>query len=436
MKNNRLSKWLPCQSYCQMNGAAAAVLSFKNANVVFNGPRWCSVIAERELMAYDRTLEERLYCSHIEQTELLFGTGERIRDIIEHQQIENPDTSLLAVLTSCSVGLIGDDVQGIVSSIEETYPVIVLDAGGLTGLFEEGYQTAMVEILKKVKISQPAIRKPKKVNILGYCAYYPDSSGDLAEMKRLLVEAGFELGICPGESGLALKELQNLTEASLNVVISPELGLLPAEYLKERFGQEYVVLPAPYGCTQTLLWLKKIGEYLSVEPELSKLEKEAQIMRENTMEQVGGVKWLVKNLNYRRAILALPYTQAKSLAEALRNEILEIEEIEYRIQGNYTGEDNENPEAKSDTASGKCLPDVKEFFPSDYQLLFGSSTERTIVGNYFHTIYLNMFKADSRIRQRYKTFVGIEGWGALMQEIVNQTVTLYHLREERGNHHA
>ena len=58
MKNNRLTKWLPCQSYCQMNGAAAAVLSFKNANVVFNGPRWCSVIAERELMTYDRNIEE------------------------------------------------------------------------------------------------------------------------------------------------------------------------------------------------------------------------------------------------------------------------------------------------------------------------------------------------------------------------------------------
>ena len=168
MKNNRLTKWLPCQSYCQMNGAAAAVLSFKNANVVFNGPRWCSVIAERELMTYDRNIEERLYCSHIEQTELLFGTGERIRDIIEHQQRENPNTSLLAVLTSCSVGLIGDDVQGIVSSIEVTYPVIVLDSGGLTGLFEEGYQTAMVEILKKVKISQPVIRKPKKVNIADF----------------------------------------------------------------------------------------------------------------------------------------------------------------------------------------------------------------------------------------------------------------------------
>ena len=436
MKNNRLTKWLPCQSYCQMNGAAAAVLSFKNANVVFNGPRWCSVIAERELMTYDRNIEERLYCSHIEQTELLFGTGERIRDIIEHQQRENPDTSLLAVLTSCSVGLIGDDVQGIVSSIEVTYPVIVLDSGGLTGLFEEGYQTAMVEILKKVKISQPVIRKPKKVNILGYCAYYPDSSGDLAEMKRLLAEAGFELGVCLGESRLDLQELENLTSASLNVVISPELGIRAAKYLKEEFGMDYTILPTPYGCRQTVAWLKKIGECLSVRPNLSKVEKEVWVMQENVMEQINGIKWLVKNLNYRRAILALPYTQARSLAEALRNEILEIEEIEYRIQGNYTGADNENPQEKSDTEAGKCLSDVNEFFPSDYQLLFGSSTERTIVGNYFHTIYLNMFKADNRIRQRYKTFAGIEGWGVLMQEIVNQTVTLYHLREERGNNHA
>ena len=199
---------------------------------------------------------------------------------------------------------------------------------------------------------------------------------------------------------------------------------------------DYTILPTPYGCRQTVAWLKKIGECLSVRPNLSKVEKEVWVMQENVMEQINGIKWLVKNLNYRRAILALPYTQARSLAEALRNEILEIEEIEYRIQGNYTGADNENPQEKSDTEAGKCLSDVNEFFPSDYQLLFGSSTERTIVGNYFHTIYLNMFKADNRIRQRYKTFAGIEGWGVLMQEIVNQTVTLYHLREERGNNHA
>ena len=63
MKNENLEQWLPCQSYCQMNGAAAAVLSFKNTTVVLNGPSWCSLVVERELMSYNRTLQHRLYCS-------------------------------------------------------------------------------------------------------------------------------------------------------------------------------------------------------------------------------------------------------------------------------------------------------------------------------------------------------------------------------------
>ena len=65
-------------------------------------------------MSYDRTLQQRLYSSHVEQPDLLFGTGEKIRELVEELQRDHPDTSLLAVLTSCSVGLIGDDVSGIV----------------------------------------------------------------------------------------------------------------------------------------------------------------------------------------------------------------------------------------------------------------------------------------------------------------------------------
>ena len=97
MKNDNLEQWLPCQSYCQMNGAAAAVLSFKNTTVVLNGPSWCSLVVERELMSYNRTLQHRLYCSHVEQADLLFGTGDRIREILDVQKQENPDAGLLAV---------------------------------------------------------------------------------------------------------------------------------------------------------------------------------------------------------------------------------------------------------------------------------------------------------------------------------------------------
>ena len=234
MKNNCLEQWLPCQGYCQMTGAAAAVLSFKNARVVFNGPSWCSLIAERELMAYDRNLQYRLYCSHMEQSDLLFGAGDRIQETLEGLLDKAKETSLLAVLTSCSAGLIGDDVKGILSSMEWDCPALSLDTGGLTGMFEEGYETAMLAILKEMDLQNCTAGKPKRVNLIGYCGYYPDSRGDLTELKRLVREAGFEVGICPGESGLELKELQRLPEAALNIVLAPETGIRTAKYLQEK----------------------------------------------------------------------------------------------------------------------------------------------------------------------------------------------------------
>ena len=420
MKNKKLERWRPCQSYCQMNGAAAAVLSFKNANVVFNGPRWCSVIAERELMSYDRTLTERLYCSHIEQSDLLFGTGERIRDIIEDQNRENPETSLLAILTSCSVGLIGDDVNGIVNSIEQTYPILVLDAGGLTGLFEEGYQTAMIEILKKLHLEKSSSVIPGRVNLLGYCNYYPNSNGDLRELKRLLRMAGFEVGVCPGESGQDIQKLKNLPTASLNIVLSTELGLGMAKYLKDIIGQEYVVLPVPYGIEQTMEWIRNISKTLSVTPNMAELEKDAQIMLENVTEQVDMLKRTVSNLTYRRAILALPYSQAKSLAKALQNEILEVEKIKFELQGNFgVDESFDNDETVEE----------KPWLSSDYQLLFGSAADRARIQEFARTIYINMHKKDSRIQRKLMTFAGIEGWGMLIQNIIDQTLTLHHLKE-------
>lgn len=467
MKTEDLSQWLPCHSYCQMNGAAAAVLSFSDTRVVLNGPSWCSLVAERELMAYHRSLQYRLYSSHAEQPDLLFGTGEKIRELVDELQEKYPETSLLAVLTSCSIGLIGDDVHGIVGNMDQGFPVIALDAGGLTGLFEEGYQAAMVAMLEKTNLKRCDAINPKRVNLLGFCSYYPDSSGDLFELKRLLTAAGFEVGVCPGQHGLKLRELEELPMAALNIVLAPELGLRTACYLKDRTGQEYAVMPVPYGIKQTLKWLEEIGKKLSVAPDLSELKQEAKLMQENISEEVGALKRIVPNLRFREAVLALPHTQDNGLTEALLHGILEVEEILHIRQGSYTGESEEKPKAsrfadltnngygpkdagadcdnslkhniceskKQDDAESAVtameMGSEKEWLPSDYRLLFGTFADRMRMGDYEHTVYINMFKADGLIRRKYKTFVGIEGWGSLIEEIVEQILTLYYLKEER-----
>ncbi|MBO5605820.1 MAG: hypothetical protein J5915_10610, partial [Acidaminococcaceae bacterium] len=235
-----------------------------------------------------------------------------------------------------------------------------------------------------------------------------NSSGDLIELKRLLTEAGFEMGLCPGQHGLTLRQLNELPRAALNIVISPELGLETAKYLKEKTGQEYAILPTPYGIKQTMEWLEKIGEKLSVAPDLSKLKQEASVMEENIAEEVGALKRIVPNLAFKEALLDLPPTQAAKLAEVLQQGILEVEEIKQICQGTCDG-----------------------LVGSDYRLLLGTFSDRMRVGDYEHTVYINMFKADGLIRRKYKTFVGIEGWGSLIEEIVEQILTLYYLKEER-----
>ena len=109
---NRLGNMRPCTGYCQMIGAAAALLSIKGIQVIFNSPRWCAVIGERELMNAVKDYQERLFCSEARQKDILYGIEESLSASIV-EAIANRMPKLLAILTSCSMSLIGDDILGI-----------------------------------------------------------------------------------------------------------------------------------------------------------------------------------------------------------------------------------------------------------------------------------------------------------------------------------
>ena len=173
------------------------------------------------------------------------------------------------------------------------------------------------------------------------------------------------------------------------------------------------------------------GENLSVRPDLKKLEQEAWVVRENIGEEVDALKRMIANLTFKQAILALPYNQAKALADALQHEILEVENIIYQIQGNYMGEDGRQNHDNCGPLHPKAPDESDTRLPFDIRLLFGTFADRVRTGGYAHTIYFNMYKADGLLRRKYRTFAGIEGWGCLIHEIVEQTLTLYFIREER-----
>lgn len=420
MRNDKLAKWAPCQSYCQMTGAAAAILSLKDACVVFNGPRWCSVIAERELTSHNYDYMYRTYCSHIEQCDLLFGTEDKLNKVFEEIVQEGKKPSLVAVLTSCSIGLIGDDVEGIVKAQGLDCPTFAVDAGGLTGLYEEGYQLAFIKLLQGLNL-QPCEPEPRRINLLGFNNTDPCNQGDVMELKRLLKLVGVEVGVCLGQEELTLDQLQELPKAALNVVLVEELSQQLAEYLKQELKQEYIIAPMPYGPKQTHGWLEAIGKALKIGLATKELDYEIYRLNEDVGQQLAMMKYRIPKLNYNGALIYMPYSKAIALAKALKEEQLQLPKIEIRIEGNY--QRNQDREF------------AREKLPSDcYNILCGTVNDRIIEANYANTIYINCYKQEGLLKSPYRTYVGLRGWSELLSEIFKQTLTINFLKEEGEIH--
>lgn len=150
-------------------------------------------------------------------------------------------------------------------------PVLSIEAGGLTGSFTHGYQQAMLELLKQTNLKKTT-QKNNKVNLLGICTCMPHWRGDLEEIKRILLLAGYDIGVSLGSDGLELADIKRLPEAALNVVLIPELGHEIASYLEMELGQKYLLLTWPYGFNNTLQWLQHIGEAIDRPPQLEELK--------------------------------------------------------------------------------------------------------------------------------------------------------------------
>jgi nitrogenase molybdenum-iron protein alpha/beta subunit len=428
-----VNKWQPCHGYCQMTGAASALLSIKGAIVVMNGPRWCAVIAERELSACIKEHENRLFCSEVQEFDLLYGTGELLRTTVEEVQRESSPT-LLGVLTSCSMSLIGDDIAGICKNSKVKCPTVVLDAGGFTGEFWSGYSVAMIGVLKEIELNKYDDKISNRVNLLGISTCYPNWEGDLLEIKRLLGLAGYEIGVCLGADNASLEEIRTLPLAALNIVLAPELGEKIAIFLKKHIEQNYIINSMPYGFRQTINWLKKIGKVLGIKPDIEKIEREIAIAQTDIVDELFNLKAVTPQLYFERAIISAPFSTAYGLSHALLQETPNIKTIYMRIHGpnvkEWAAYDFEEEicaaenYAKSNILFWNKRDELPQLTVDSMQILTGTERERTEIGQCEHTIFENVFMPAPHIRPATLGFSGIRGWQIFLKDIFKQMRTL------------
>lgn len=420
MSSESMNRWLPCQGYCEMAGSANFFLSLSRCAVLVHGPQWCSSIAAAEMAGIEKKYEKQFYCSEVRQQNLVFGAADELTEAL-HEIADEQHPALIALLTSCAMSLIGDDMEGICRAAGITAPVVSLDSGGLRGQFMTGYERGLVRFLETLPLKEEE-KEERTVNIIGWSTAYPLWEGNLREIRRLLSLVGIRVNVVLGEDGLTLEKAAKLKKASLNLVLYSELGEKAAQWLKENENMDYAILPVPYGLGETRKWLAKAAALLGMAPDFSEIDRETGRRQEQIDLAVIRLKWNNRILRFGDIYACLTEGMAEGLIPALQEEFPDPGDIHLRIEGpgegNIEGTIPWEPFEPVNVAKGELA------------LVLGNSNIRNEAANYSRCIYRNFLMPRVNLSVPEKCYVGIKGWQYFLSDIIADFYTLAYMNRK------
>ena len=404
---------------CALTGAAAFVASIPKAEILANGPLWCYFYALRHLEASEHSIAQRFHGSQPDNNAIVYGSEKYILAALQRLLAKETQPELLLIESSCSMSLIGDDLNGIAAKAAVPCPCVTMDCGGLVGGFAEGYVKAQLAVLEKL-VDEAEEAQPNVINIIGQTDFYLNGRADSKEIRRLLELAGYKVQAMPG-SGASIEQLKALGRASLNVVTQEELGLPVAQYLEQRLGTPYVLAGLPYGVEGTMSWLRRIAAVMPA-ANMSLVEEEAQKTQAFLHGQLNDARCQWGSLWYDRVIVSAPPTQALCLAQALRQEWLDTRQLVVCCQRALPSGKQELycQEADSVYTAGVDKMSLERMVESGESLLIlGSSSENALLHRLKHTF--SSCTIASPVKEEVllleQPFVGITGSRYMLQRL-------------------
>lgn len=402
---------------CALTGAAAFFTGIKGVEVLVNGPLWCYFYALRHLEKANGRLGERFHGSQPDNNAVVYGTEECLTEALEYIR-ENRQPSILLIENSCSVSLIGDDIEGIAAKADLPFPVVAMDSGGLNGGFAEGYSRASLRLWQYLDLPAIKTKCHLGVNLLGCTTAYFNGKNDIEEIKRILETVDYRIIAVLGANS-DFDMLQKVPAAQLNIVINEELGLETAKYLKERYDIPYVVAGMPYGIKGTLRWLEKITAVLPTD--ISNIYEECAKMTEELVSASNEARVTWGELWFDKIIVAAPGSTAVCIAQALREEWADTEKLTVICQ-NQVKRLPLPQEADEILIAAQDSKKIEQLLhQADNALILGSSSESSVLmreNKHFYSCNI-AYPVQDELLLAAAPFVGIRGAGHMLQRLWN-----------------
>lgn len=227
------------------------------------------------------------------EREVVFGGVNKLRTTIQGA-VDVIDADAYFVLTGCTAGIIGDDIESITDEfVDDGIPVYPIDTPGFAGDSNLGYEVVWNTFLKYI-VKENLPKQNNLVNIFGIIPYHdPFWSGNLEEISRILKRLGLQVNTFFTEHQ-TIENVANSSAAALNIIINPWLFKGPARTYEEKFGVPSLRFAGmPIGATDTTDFVRQVAAALELNQDLvEKVIAEEEEYVYNYLEMaIGELSW-------------------------------------------------------------------------------------------------------------------------------------------------
>jgi nitrogenase molybdenum-iron protein alpha chain len=201
---------------------------------------------------------------------VVYGASEKLkRAVLEAQKRYDPKA--IFILTTCTSGVIGEDIEGAVAEIQPEVKATIVPIhceGVRSRLVQTGYDAFWHGVLKYL-VKKPEKEQKDLVNVASMLSY---TWQDRLEIKRLLNKVGLRVNFVPEFA--TVEQFEQLGEAAVTAPLCPTYTDYISRGLEQEYGVPFFLYPPPTGIRNTDEWLRKIGKYTDKEEEIEALIEE------------------------------------------------------------------------------------------------------------------------------------------------------------------
>lgn len=220
------------------------------------------------------------YSTNFRDRDVIFGGETKLERALREVEARH-SPRLIAVITNCCADIIGDDVAGVVRSVQELrHKTVWLHTGGFSGRsYRHGAEEALGILARLMDEAQAAPMRPRTINLfMRRWIWGENQAREIAEAMRLMNKLGLSVNQIM-RKGITLDDFIAMKTAEANVATCYYFGMALFEEMNRRFGTKLVRASTPVGLDATLAWMDDLRHTMALDYDPSS-DSEIDALRE------------------------------------------------------------------------------------------------------------------------------------------------------------